>query len=289
MFKRFITQKIADGLSKNTIDSYCFVLKDYYQWLQRNKINNVTPDDIRDYFVYLRSKKYSIATLRDKFAVINAFYNYCVKFGYLTENPVKIKKPKLPKQQARVFTENEIYIILKYFNTIDSFVKLRDYTIISILLGTGIRRSELLDITDVNGDYIVVYGKGNKQRLVPISDALKTILKRYIAERDKIAICPYLIINRDGGKLTKNGLRAIFTRLSKNTGIAGKRFSAHTWRHTFATQMLQAGCDIVTLQQILGHSDISTTAIYLHWNNTTNYEINNKINPLNKFNKLKNF
>ena len=124
---------------------------------------------------------------------------------------------------------------------------------------------------------------------MPISDALKTILKRYIAERDKIAICPYLIINRDGGKLTKNGLRAIFTRLSKNTGIAGKRFSAHTWRHTFATQMLQAGCDIVTLQQILGHSDISTTAIYLHWNNTTNYEINNKVNPLNKFNKLKNF
>lgn len=289
MFKRFITQKIADGLSKNTIDSYCFALKDYYQWLQRNKITTVKPDDIRDYFVYLRSKKYSIATLRDKFAVINAFYNYCVKFGYLTENPVKIKKPKLPKQQARVFTENEIYIILKYFNNIDTFIKLRDYTIISILLGTGIRRSELLDITDVNGDYIVVYGKGNKQRLVPISDALKTILKRYIAERDKIAICPYLIINRDGGKLTKNGLRAIFTRLSKNTGIAGKRFSAHTWRHTFATQMLQAGCDIVTLQQILGHSDISTTAIYLHWNNTTNYEINNKINPLNKFNKLKNF
>lgn len=289
MFKRFITQKIADGLSKNTIDSYCFALKDYYQWLQRNNINNVTPDDVRDYFVYLRGKKYSIATLRDKFAVINAFYNYCVKFGYLTENPVKIKKPKLPKQQARVFTENEIYIILKYFNNIDTFIKLRDYTIISILLGTGIRRSELLDITDVNGDYIVVYGKGNKQRLVPISDALKTILKRYIVERDKIAICPYLIINRDGGKLTKNGLRAIFTRLSKNTGIAGKRFSAHTWRHTFATQMLQAGCDIVTLQQILGHSDISTTAIYLHWSNTTNFEINNKINPLNKFNKLKNF
>ena len=289
MFKRFITQKIADGLSKNTIDSYCFALKDYYQWLQRNKITTVKPDDVRDYFVYLRSKKYSIATLRDKYAVINAFYNYCVKFGYLTENPVKIKKPKLPKQQARVFTENEIYIILKHFNNIDTFIKLRDYTIISILLGTGIRRSELLDITDVNGDYIVVYGKGNKQRLVPISDALKTILKRYIAERDKIAICPYLIINRDGGKLTKNGLRAIFTRLSKNTGIAGKRFSAHTWRHTFATQMLQAGCDIVTLQQILGHSDISTTAIYLHWNNTTNYEINNKINPLNKFNKLKNF
>ena len=289
MFKRFITQKIADGLSKNTIDSYCFALKDYYQWLQRNKISNVTPDDVRDYFVYLRGKKYSIATLRDKFAVINAFYNYCVKFGYLTENPVKIKKPKLPKQQARVFTENEIYIILKYFNNIDTFIKLRDYTIISILLGTGIRRSELLDITDVNGDYIVVYGKGNKQRLVPISDALKTILKRYIIERDKIAICPYLIINRDGGRLTKNGLRAIFTRLSKNTGIGGKRFSSHTWRHTFATQMLQAGCDIVTLQQILGHSDISTTAIYLHWNNTTNYEINNKINPLNKFNKLKNF
>lgn len=289
MFKKFITQKIADGLSKNTIDSYCFALKDYYQWLQRNKINNVTPDDIRDYFVYLRGKKYSLATLRDKFAVINAFYNYCVKFGYLTENPVKIKKPKLPKQQARVFTENEIYIILKYFNNIDTFIKLRDYTIISILLSTGIRRSELLDITDINGDYIVVYGKGNKQRLVPISDALKAILKRYIIERDKIAICPYLIINRDGGKLTKNGLRAIFTRLSKNTGIAGKRFSAHTWRHTFATQMLQAGCDIVTLQQILGHSDISTTALYLHWNNTTNYEINNKINPLNKFNKLKNF
>lgn len=285
-FREFIAQKTADGLALTTIDSYCYALRDYYQWLQRNNIDTVTPDDIRDYFIYLRSKHYSRDTLRDKFAVIKAYYNYCVKFGFITDNPVKIKKPQKSSTQARCFTDEEIATILNYYKNIQTFTQLRDYTIMCTLFATGIRRNELLQLQNVYDNFFLINGKGNKQRYVPLSRSLRQVLDKYIVERNKIAVCPFLFITNQGKPLTKNGLRAIFTRLSKNTAIGGKRFSCHTWRHTFATQFLKAGGDLVSLQKILGHSDISTTSIYLNWDADATAVANERANPLNMFKKI---
>lgn len=280
--KKFIKQKIADGLSTATIDSYCYALRDYIQWCIRNNITTATPDDIEDYFIYLRGKNYSQATLRDKYSVLHAYYNYCVQNNYINESPIKIKKPTV-KTQVRCFTDDEIYIILKSLSKRETFTELRDYTIVCLLLSTGIRRQELLDIQQVNGDFLVVTGKGNKTRCVPISSTLRAILKKYLHEREKIACCSYLIITRDGHKMTKNGLRAVFTRLAKNTGIAGKRFSPHTFRHYFASSFLRNNGDLYSLQLILGHSNINTTSIYLHFNNDSLKNINEKCNPLSNF------
>lgn len=284
LFNEFIKNRMASNLSENTITSYCYALKDYYQWLTQNNVTQVTPTVIQDYFIYLRGKGYSMATMRDKYAVINAFYNYLVNNKYIRENPVKIKKPPLPTRRARCFTEAELTTIMDYFaDSDDSFTKLRDKTIVSILLATGLRRSELLNITSCSGDVITVIGKGRKQRTVPVSDSLRAVLDKYIVERNKRAVCPFLIITRDGKKMTVNGLRAVFTRLSQNTGIGGKRFSAHTFRHTFATQFLKNGGNIVTLQKLLAHSDLSTTAIYLHYDDDAIKKENNLVNPLNIF------
>ena len=284
--REFIMQKTADNLSQNTIDSYCYCLRDYLQYLIKNRINTTVSESvIRDYFIYLRSKQYSDATMRDKYSILHVYYNYCVRHNYYANNPVTIKKPKCNKL-ARVFTDDELQKIFSYYNNKETFTHLRDYTIICILLATGIRRNELLNITDINNNFINVLGKGNKARCVPVSASLRQVLNKYIVERNKRAVCPFLIINKSGQKLTPGGLRAIFTRLSHNTGIHGKRFSAHTFRHTYATQMIRNNADLVTIQQILGHSDISTTAIYTHYNDSTIFNVNDRCNPLNSFKKL---
>lgn len=283
LITKFISYKTASQLAESTLDSYCYALRDFYQYCIRNNITMPTSTDIENYFIFLRGKRYSQATLRDKYAVLHAFFTYCVNNGLIDDFPLRIKKPFLPKEKARCFTDEEIAKIMAYFTDRSTFCKLRDFTIISILLGTGIRRSELLQITDITGDYLTVIGKGNKQRSVPLSRSLKTVLKDYIVERNKRAVCKYLIVTNRGTQMTKGGLRAVLIRLSQNTGIGGKRFSSHTFRHTYATSMLRAGADIATISRILGHSDISTTAIYLNWTDDTARQVNDRYNPLNKF------
>lgn len=278
----FIRSKMADGLAQATIDSYCYAMKDFWQYCVRNRIEHVDSHDIENYFIFLHGKKYSQATLRDKYAVLHAFFNYAVKAGYYSKLPINVKKPKV-SNIARCFTEEEICKILQYFSVRNSFIEIRNYTIICILLGTGIRRNELLSITDIDKNSIIITGKGSKQRIVPISAMLKHVIAKYIVERNRIAVCRNLIVTRDGMPLTKDGLRAVFAKISRETGIGGKRFSSHTFRHTYATISLQNGMDIGTLSGILGHSNISTTAIYLHYNNDNARKQNNECNPLNNF------
>ena len=281
IMKKFITHKIAEGLATATIDSYCYALRDFWQYISRNKIKLVDSYVVENYFLYLRGKHYTQATLRDKYSVLHAFFNYCVMNHYMQENPLKIKKPKVI-EKARCFTDEEISAIMASFADRHSFCSVRDYAVICILLSTGIRRSELLNIKGIQGNSFVVTAKG-KQRFVPISSSLKAVLKEYIPIRNEIACCPFLIVGRHGRQLTKDGLRAIFTRLSAKTGIGGKRFSPHSFRHYFATASLRNGIDLASLQRILGHSNIQTTAIYLNWTDETTASANEKTNPLNAF------
>ena len=276
----FIKSRIADGLSQATIDSYCYALKDYWQYLCRNKVKTVTESVIEDYFIFLQGKHYSKTTLRDKYAVLHAYYQYAVAHGYYSQSPMKIKKPKVSNDKIKLFSEEEICKILSYFTVRDNFTKLRNYAIVCTLLSTGVRRSELLAMSDINSSSINVLGKGRKLRILPISASLKAVLKPYLVERNKIACCPQLFITRDGTALGKDGLRAIFTRLSNNTGV---KISTHKFRHTYATMALSNGLPIHNLQYFLGHSSVSTTQIYLHHADKTAQEINNKTNPLNNF------
>ena len=284
----YIRKKTAEGLADATIEGYCYALRDF--WHYHGDSIETTSEDIESYFCYLRSKNYSPATLRDKYAVLHAFFSYATQEGYYSKNPVRMKKPPMPKIRARCFTDEEIEAIMRYYADRDTFCKLRDYTIISILFSTGIRRAELLNITAVDGANITVIGKGNKERSIPISNALRQVLREYLPAREKVAVnCPYLIVTQDGKRLTTGGLRAIFTRLSRQTGIAGRRFSSHTWRHTYATQFLRNGGDLLSLQRLLGHADLQTTAIYLHWTDGITAEANRKYNPLDNFKRKKFF
>jgi len=282
LMNKFIQNRIAIGLSSNTIDSYCYCLRDFFSYLCKNKVESVDSSIIEAYFIYLRGK-YSQYTIKDKFAILHAYYNYLVAEGYIAESPVKMRKPKIPKELSRCFSDEEMYKIMQYFSNIDEFVKLRDYTCICVLLSTGLRRNELLnlDMKSIYGNNFIVLGKGGKQRFVPISKSLEKVLKKYIPERNKIAYTEKLIVTREGKNLTAGGLRTIFKKISTAVGIGGKRFSSHTFRHFFATKSIQQGMDIASLQRILGHSSISTTGIYLNLADNMIEEINNRTNPLN--------
>lgn len=276
----FLQAKRASNLSDNTIISYQYHLRQWWQYLCRNNIDSVTEPDVIAYFVYLRSLNYAASTLRDKYTALHALFRFSGRENLLQH----IRKPE-PSPQARAFTDIELSRIFMALTDRDGFVAERDYCIVSLLLGTGIRKSELLniDIDDIS-EYITVTGKGNKTRKVPLSATLQRIIYRYLQKRSEIAVEPRkLFLNREGYPLTQNGVRAIFTRLQKKTGIPGKRFSPHTFRHTYATNFLKAGGSIASLQRILGHNDIQTTMIYCNWDDDQTKIENDRFCPLDKF------
>lgn len=283
LMTNFMLQRQAAGLAETTLASYRFALKDYWQYLCRNGLSMATQETVRDYLIYLQSKRYSVATIRDKWRVLHAYYQYCETQG-LRDNPLQgLQTPPRNKVHARTFSVAEVQSILSYYYGKDDFCSVRDHAIMCLLLGTGMRRSELLGITRIEGDFISVVGKGNKLRNIPVSASLRSSLKRYTEMRASVAHCPYYIVTKDGSRMTVGGLRSVFRRLSEGTGISGKRFSPHTFRHTYATESLKNGMDIASLQRVLGHSDIATTAIYLTWNDDAAKDANEKSNPLNSF------
>lgn len=280
---QFILQKQAEGRAETTLDGYSYALKDWLQYLYRNKIAKATCGDIRDYFIYLRNRRYSVATIHDKWRILSVYYRWCARQGLCDNIMTGMAQPPREKRQARCFSDAEVQKIMTFIGQRDDFVGLRDMAVICLLLGTGLRRSELLSIVSIDGETLTVIGKGNKQRSVPVAPVLRERLRKYTEARASMAHTPYYIVNKDGGRLTKNGLRAIFTRLSHATGIGGRRFSSHTCRHYYATRCLANGMDIASLQRILGHADLATTALYLNWSDDTAKESNAKANPLNNF------
>ena len=278
--REFLQFKRASALSQHTVVTYEFHLKQFWQWLQRNRIEKVTERDMADYFVYLRSLNYAPSTLRDKWVALHAYFRFCNREQLLQ----RIKKPA-PSPRARAFTDSELEDIMQAIANPDSFTAIRDYTVICVLLGTGIRKAELLSLScrDISNDFLTVTGKGNKRRNVPVSPQLEKALYRY--EKARTALFPTtdkVFITRDGKPLTAGGLRAIFTRLQKRTGISGKRFSPHTFRHTFATNWIRNGGSLPSLQRVLGHTDVSTTGIYLSWSDNAVLQENNICCPLDK-------
>lgn len=278
LLTRFMQAKRASNLTPNTLKGYEYHLRQYYRYICAHGIATVTEHDLIDYFAYLSGQGYSPVTLKDKYVAIASYMRYTGRIGLMD----KIKKPR-PRGQARCFTLDEVNTILSSFKRADSFTELRDYAIVCTFLGTGIRKSELLQLSDFNGinDFIAVKGKGGKVRSVPVSPALKRILMEYCKRKNGLfPLSGKMFLNRYGEPLTNGGLRAIFTRLKRKTGIPGNRFSPHTMRHFYATSFLKNGGSLVSLQKILGHSELATTALYLNWNDNLLKNENDKFCPL---------
>lgn len=261
--------KYNKNYSENTIDSYSDDIYEYLVYLNKECLDyrGITYQDIRFLLDYYREKNFSSRSIRRKISALKGFYKYLVREGIINSNPfVYVTLPKKEVRLPKFLNYNEM---IEIFDTIDinDVFGLRNRVVMELLYATGVRVSELVNIkkndVDLNNKTIVITGKGNKMRVVFFNDVCRKYLDRYIKEINGVSKTDYLIINTNGFGITARGIRLIIDKVIKNTSII-KNISPHVIRHTFATHLLNNGCDLLTVQELLGHSSISTTGIYTH-------------------------
>ncbi len=278
------------GFSPCTIKRYRYCVDYYARSCGITQIEEVTELNIKQFFLNGRMvRKWSANSFITILKSLVVFFRWCEKEKHMIGNPaVDMEIPKLEKRLPPKLTRQEasklIEIAYNYPYQI-KFAKHRNRAIMSVFLMAGLRKRELLNLkyTDVdieNRSVFVRLGKGNKDRVVPICDRLADTLGKYLLERQKAGkTCPELFtaLNTNTG-FTSDGLRRMMTTLTK---VLGKNFGVHKLRHTFATQMIEGGCDIFSLSKMMGHSDIKTTTIYLA---ATSEHLRSQISkhPLNK-------
>jgi tyrosine recombinase XerC len=266
------------GFSVHTLRAYHKDLLQFDAFLKDEKRNNLKEINhllLRKFLALLRSKDYTKATIARKLASLRSFFKFLIREGELVSNPFEmLRTPKQEKKLPHFLSINEVDVLLKAPDC-SNVMGLRDMAILETLYSTGIRVSELvgLDENDIDffGGMIKVQGKGKKERLVPIgSHAIKAI-NEYVDSkskskkdaRKKVSRSDPLFLNKFGGRLTA---RSVARSLDKYIKMSGGNLltSPHTFRHSFATHLLDKGADLRAVQELLGHSNLSTTQVYTH-------------------------
>ena len=261
--------KYNKNYSDNTIINYSNDIKEYLEYLDREclKLYEVEYSDIRFLLEYYHSLGLKNLSIRRKISSLKGFYKYLCRNNKCKDNPfIYVTLPKKEKKLPQFLNYNEVIDIFDSIEIVDVF-SLRDRLIMELLYATGVRVSELVNIKlediNLNRRSINVFGKGRKERIVFFNKVCKDLLERFIKESKDIRHDNYLIINHNGNGITTRGIRVIMDKVIKNTSII-KNVHPHTLRHTFATHLLNNGCDLLTVQELLGHASISTTGIYTH-------------------------
>lgn len=255
--------------SENTILSYQEDILEYLNYLKREclDIYEVKYSDIRFLLEYYDSLHLKSTSVRRKISSLKGFYKYLCRMGKTNDNPFSyVTLPKKEKKLPQYLNYNEMIEIFDVIDT-SNFLGLRNRLIMELLYATGIRVSELVNIKikdiDNSNRSIIVTGKGDKTRIVFFNEITKKCLEKYLTESKENRKTDYLIINNNGNKITTRGIRLIMDKVIKETSII-KNVHPHILRHTFATHLLNNGCDLLTVQELLGHASISTTGIYTH-------------------------
>ena len=271
--------------SKHTIESYNQDIIEYLEYLEEHNIKllKINYDQIREYLKYLSNKKDINSTISRKISAMRGFYKYLQNNNKIENNPFSlINLPKKEKKLPRFFFYNELE---ELFNTPKLHTPLgqRDRLILEMLYATGVRVSELVNIkiSDISKDNTIkILGKGNKERIVRFGEYCSEILNMYLNDGHyKLnSSSPYLFLNNNGGPLTDRGVRYLLDKIISKTTIE-KKISPHMIRHSFATHLLNEGCDILTVQELLGHESLTATSIYTHITNDRLKDVYFKTHP----------
>lgn len=258
--------------SNNTIESYKRDLVKIDNYLNKS-INNIKDTDIKKYLEYLTNENESKTSISRNISTLRSFYKFLLIEKVTNYNPMEnIDMPKLDKRLPKTLDEEDIDKLLD-IKLIDNY-SYRNKAMLELMYATGLRVSELvnLKVHDIDLDMAIVrtMGKGSKERIIPIGDYALYYIKIYLEDyRDSMLkkdYNDYLFLNNHGKQMTRQGFFKILNTIASTNGIK-KDFSPHTLRHSFATHLLNHGADLRSIQELLGHSDISTTQIYTHVSN----------------------
>lgn len=282
--------KLERNLSDNTLSSYRNDLNAFIAFLSEFNINDpdaVTTEKVTSFFKMLMNLGLTDTSSARYFSSIKGFFSYLSKNDYIKKNPIdKIDSPKLSKKLPEVLNINEVEKILSKPDTTTS-LGLRDKAILELLYACGTRVSELtnLKLSDLflQDEIIRVFGKGSKERLIPIGSSAIKWMNEYLSKSRSVLMKisrsgNYVFLNSRGTKISRMGVWKIIDRYVKDAGI-NKAVHPHTFRHSFATHLLEGGADLRAVQEMLGHSDISTTQIYTHIDRDYIKQIHKQFHP----------
>lgn len=255
----------------NTVNSYLSDITIFKEYLSSLKINylKVDKDIIREYLKVLGNSNYKSSSINRILSSLKNYYDY-LEYKHLIEyNPLKdLNRPKKEKRLPNFINNNDYEEILKKSLERTDFIGRRNTLLLELLYSSGIRISEALNIKikDINmGDKSIrILGKGSKMRIVYFGEYAKEYLEEYLKVRN--SSLEYLFLNKNNTLLTRRGAEYIISNLVK-TSLLKKKVTPHTFRHSYATEMLNNGADIRSVQELLGHSSLSTTGIYTHVTN----------------------
>ena len=291
--KYFITHlKIERGLSPNTVEASCNDLCTLGDYLRDNGITDwdkVSRDDLLDFLDFRRRRGMEAATLARELAAIKVFYRYLVNEKLLTSDPSAVMdSPRLWRMLPDMLSIEETDRLLRAFSDrAAEALTIRNRAILEMMYASGLRVSETADLKlgDINFEtgMVQVCGKGSKERIVPVASRVLNLLRRYTASArteltEKNPMSPYLFVSRTGKRLDRERIWAIIKEAAFIAGI-DKEIHPHTLRHSFATHLLENGADLRAIQEMLGHSDISTTEIYTHVNKNRLLAVHRQFHP----------
>lgn len=271
--------------SEETIHSYSLDINEYFKYLNIEGLDFKEMDYslIRNYLIYLNNEGNKNATISRKISSLRSFYKYLLNKKIIETNPFSlVSLPKKERKLPRFFYYNELEELFQ-IPKLNTPLGQRDRLILEMLYATGVRVSELINIKveDISGYEIKVLGKGNKERIVRFGDYAESILDLYLNEgylKLNKKGSKYLFLNNNGEQLTTRGIRYILDKIIEQTPI-DKKISPHMLRHSFATHLLNEGCDILTVQELLGHESLTATSIYTHITNDRLKEVYYKCHP----------
>ena len=273
--------RIERGYSGNTVKAYQHDLDQFFKYAS----GDISRERLKKYLEYLYGKGFSVASAERKLACLKSFFHYAIGEGFLKQDPTAdISLPKKAKRLPKAMSFSETDRLLSSARGKDP-MDLRDIALLELLYATGMRASELvsLNLNDINFSvsFVRCLGKGSKERIVPVGEAAMDALKQYIEKGRQlfpIKNKEALFADKNGERLSRQGLWLVVKKYVKLSG-GKENISPHTFRHSFATHLLEKGADLRSVQEMLGHSDISTTQIYTSVSRERLKKMYNKAHP----------
>ncbi|HOJ86895.1 MAG: tyrosine recombinase [Elusimicrobiales bacterium] len=302
LIERFLLYgKTQLSFSRHTEKSYRFDLSEFLKFCAENGVKNESSLNtvvIRRYLSYITSKNLSRNSVIRKISAVRSFINYLVENKIIKTNPFEmISIPKKAQTLPSFFTEEEMDKLIEenepskvLSKDPDYHFAFRDYAILMLLYSSGLRRSELVSLNygdvDFISGFVRVYGKGRKERIVPVGENALKALKNYADTRADISSSSPLFVNKNGKRITDTAVFLILKKMAKRAKFT-RKIKPHMLRHSFATHLLNNGCDIRGVSEMLGHSSLATTQIYTHLSVEKLKEVYNKAHPRAKKEGLK--